>query len=1288
MHQHIKHCLSTPRLTRFFPKTAFRLLLAALCLWATQTATAAPAGHGQPPQPTAFALGDTIISATICANETYDFNGESLDASGQYTAVLEGSDGSDSTITLNLSVLPVSASSTSATICAGETYEFHGQTLDADGTYTAVLESENGCDSTITLTLNVLENVSTQLSAAICEGTSITFQGESLDETGIYEKVLTAENGCDSTVTLNLTVAPFFNTNLSATICAGESYTFGDTTLALAGIYTDTLTALGGCDSVLILNLHVLPNITTQLNVGICTGSEYTFDGDVLDASGVYIKTYTAANGCDSTAVLNLVVADQFDISLNATICDGETYTFGDDILDSTGEYVRNLQAAGGCDSTVTLNLTVLPVLNGNDTGIICAGDTLQYGGQSFTDAGTYEVVLTASTGCDSLVVFQVTVLPVPHTELEATICEGETYVFQNTTLDESGIFEAVLEAENGCDSIVTLDLTVLPAIETEITASICAGESYVYGDDTLDVAGEYPYVFPAENGCDSTVTIVLNVLPVQATELEASICAGETYTFGSDELTDAGTYTQVLEGENGCDSTVTLVLEVLPVASSHEDVTICQGTPYLFDGELLDESGEYTGVFTAENGCDSTVTLTLTVLPLATSTLEATICANEFYEYEGQTLTNAGTYIFTFDGSNGCDSVVTLQLTVLPVAETTIEVSICNGETYEYNGEDLTETGLYPFVLTAENGCDSTVTIDLTVFEHLTTNLSVTVCTGTTYEFNGETLDTDGVYTANFTGSNGCDSTVVLTLGFVPGFETLLEASICAGSSYEFGNENLTSTGVYTLTLESIGGCDSIVTLTLTVLPQTESTTNATVCAGETYTFNGETYTASGTYTAVLTGSNGCDSTAVLNLSVLPTASGNLSVTTCSSEPYEFDGELLNQSGVYTAVFTGANGCDSTVVLNLTVLPVSGSSFDVSICPGDSYVYNGQSLTAAGAYEFTLDGANGCDSTVVVNLTVLPNAESAFAAVVCDGESYTFNNQTLTVSGIYEFTFPNASANGCDSLVTLYLTIFPAIPPTETTASICEGSSYDFYGTPLTQPGEYTAHLPSSTGCDSIIVLTLTIAPNITLVEAASICSGDTYSFHGQTLSAPGVYTAVLPGTVGCDTIATLTLSVRTVNTTVTVQDGTLTAAANDATFQWVNCSDTTLIIGANASSFTPQATGLYAVVVMQNGCVGVSDCKFVQVVGTNEPIAATAWSLQPNPARRMATVNLTETLSGKVRLDVFDAAGRLLRSLTVAPDATQVEVDLTGLPDGLLLVRLSDERGASTKRLVKAEE
>ena len=100
-------------------------------------------------------------------------------------------------------------------------------------------------------------------------------------------------------------------------------------------------------------------------------------------------------------------------------------------------------------------------------------------------------------------------------------------------------------------------------------------------------------------------------------------------------------------------------------------------------------------------------------------------------------------------------------------------------------------------------------------------------------------------------------------------------------------------------------------------------------------------TYTTSGVYTNVTTNSNGCDSTATLNLTINPSTTSSVDVTECDT--YTWNGTAYTASGTYTFASTNANGCDSTATLNLTINPSTTSSTDVTEC--DSYSWNGTDL-------------------------------------------------------------------------------------------------------------------------------------------------------------------------------------------------------------------------------------------------------------------------------------------------------------------------------------------------------
>ena len=306
------------------------------------------------------------------------------------------------------------------------------------------------------------------------------------------------------------------------------------------------------------------------------------------------------------------------------------------------------------------------------------------------------------------------------------------------------------------------------------------------------------------------------------------------------------------------------------------------------------------------------------------TGETSATACSS--YQWHGTTYTESGNYTITLPQSNGCDSVLTLHLTInQPLAEL-VEATAC--DSYEWNGETYTESGTYEKTFTAFNGCDSVVTLHLTINHPLAEQVEATACNS--YEWNGETYTESGTYEKTFTASNGCDSIVTLHLTINHPLAEFVEAEAC--DSYEWNGETYTESGTYDKTFTASNGCDSVVTLHLTINHPLAEQVEATAC--NSYEWNGETYTESGTYDKTFTASNGCDSVVTLHLTI--NESVQYSFTETATSPYIWNGTEYTETGDYTQNFTSANGCDSIVTLHLNILSgiSQNGTAEISIYP------------------------------------------------------------------------------------------------------------------------------------------------------------------------------------------------------------------------------------------------------------------------------------------------------------------------------------------------------------------
>lgn len=179
---------------------------------------------------------------------------------------------------------------------------------------------------------------------------------------------------------------------------------------------------------------------------------------------------------------------------------------------------------------------------------------------------------------------------------------------------------------------------------------------------------------------------------------------------------------------------------------------------------------------------------------------------------------------------------------------------------------------------------------------------------------------------------------------------------------------------------------------VSVTVNPILSSTTNASVCQGGNYSFAGQTYTTAGTFPVTLQSVYGCDSIATLNLSINPVPNTVLSESICQGSTFSFNGQNIGDAGQYSQVLQTQSGCDSTVILNLTVNPVLSATLNETICAGESFTFFGQNLTTSGNYSQTLQTVSGCDSVVnlVLNVTPLPAAPTidSNSPVLCPGDN------------------------------------------------------------------------------------------------------------------------------------------------------------------------------------------------------------------------------------------------------------------------------------------------------------
>lgn len=1077
-----------------------------------------------------FATNDTV---QICSGDSFFVGGAFQTSPGSYVDTLGTVNGCDSVVTTQLNVIPSINTNLTASICDGDSIFLAGAFQTTAGNYVDSLIASGGCDSIVTTALTVLPLSFDTVNVSICDGDSVLAGGGFQTTAGSYLDTLIAGNGCDSILTTVVTILPTYAVNDSAEICQGDSILLGGAFQTVSGNYVDTLNTVDGCDSVVTTTLNVIPTSFTNDTVQICDGDSAFLAGAFQNTAGNYVDTLVSGAGCDSILTTTLIVNPVFSVLDSVQICQGDSAFLGGAFQTASGNFIDTLTTINGCDSIVNTNLTVLSTLFGSDSIAICDGDSAFLAGAFQTTSGSYVDTLVSTFGCDSVVTTILNVLPNAAFTQNVDICDGDSLFAGGAFQTTSGTYIDTLVAANGCDSVLTTILNVLPNSAASQSLTICDGDSILLGGAFQTTSGTYIDTLVSGNGCDSVLTTTLTVLPNSSNTVNVDICDGDSFLVGGAFQTTSGTYLDTLVSGNGCDSVLTTVLTVFPTFATNDSATICDGDSIFLGGSFQTTAGSYIDTLTSANGCDSVVTTQLSISPTYFFTLDDTICQGDFVILPGgDTATVAGTYTDSLLTAAGCDSIYVTNLVVNPTFNLTQNPSICQGDSFLLPGGSFVGVaGTYVDSLATTQGCDSIITTNLTVNPVYNLSQSVDVCDGDSIVLpGGSVVDSAGVYTDTLQTGAGCDSVIVTTVNILPTYQNNQSVTICDGDFVILpGGDTATTAGIYTDSLLTAAGCDSIITTTLTVDPTFAVSISDSICDGDSYTLpGGSVVTVAGVYMDTLTAANGCDSVITTTLTVNQVYNLAVSADICQGDSFALPGgSFVSTAGVYTDSLLTSAGCDSVIVTTLTVNPTYLQFESAILCDGDSLVLPGGGVvTMAGTYTDSLLSSMGCDSVIVTTVTVNPTFAVSVSDTICQGDSYLLpGGGTATTAGVYNDTL--LTVNGCDSVITTNLTVNPSYN-TPVSAAICQGDSFTLPGGAVVSvAGTYTDSLTTGLGCDSIIVTTLTVNPVYNQSVNASICDGDSYQLPGGgTVTMAGTYTDSLTSSLGCDSVIVTTLT------------------------------------------------------------------------------------------------------------------------------------------------------------------
>jgi len=938
---------------------------------------------------------------------------------------------------------------------------------------------------------------------------------------------------------------------IDATGIICDNYLWNGLFITVSGDYVATLPNANsaGCDSIAYLHAIIENSTSTDTLVTACDSYTWAINGQTYNTSGIKIATSTNAAQCTHTDILDLtidyshIVFDTVVTCNSYTWIDGNTYTSSTTSNTLFPSFIYNT-SIGGCDSTIYLYLTINDSTFNTNSQTVCDSYTWAAplgNGNTYTIGGIYTHVSTNAQGCQHTETLNLTInLSSDTNDVSAIICNFYEDDLGNI-YDTSAVYTYTMINSVGCDSVIRLDLTVNFPDSSFTMHSAC--DSYTWNGTTYTISGLYPYNTTTVGGCDSVAMLDLFVGYSEIHVNTVSAC---------DNYVWYDAYGDTIKN------------------SSNQDTALSGHVPgnYGIAG-VFNDTVSYNNI----GGCDSIVVLNLTlsqnIISQQTQPIDIYSCDSWINPYDGQVITTSGLYALgVASAPGGCDSLKMYDIHITAEKRDDIFVTECDtfiwiieddqgvNDTTVYTSSTI-DSVVYTGIVDSfpgNNGnptgytvCDSVVYLHLTITNSEVVNITAAACDS--YWWNGITYTTSGTYAQTLTNVAQCDSVVSLTLTINNSTSgtTVIDSGPLGCDSYlwapPLGNGNTyTTSGTHIHVSTNAVGCDHTETLILTINPNyTVPFALNPVVSCDSYHWplaaggNGVTYYTTGVYSATFPTVSGCDSTVILDLTIDYPDSIVDQIVACDSYTW-IDGNTYtssNNTASYTYP-TALGVCDSIIYLDLTIYYTSSTHTVMDTCDSYTWSVNGVNYDSTGIYTNTYTNASGCLHTDSLDLTINYSNSGSHNVTTCD--SYTWNNTTYTTSGTYQAAFQNVS--GCDSVHTLTLIIDNTVV-TYDTATSCDSYtwnppvsilSFTFDTTSTFNAGVNSLDywvMGNSNGnsCLDTSYLYLTIYPTITHMATIDACSP--YTWNGTTYDSTGIYIDTLISAALCDSIVTLHLTV-----------------------------------------------------------------------------------------------------------------------------------------------------------------
>ncbi len=289
------------------------------------------------------------------------------------------------------------------------------------------------------------------------------------------------------------------------------------------------------------------------------------------------------------------------------------------------------------------------------------------------------------------------------------------------------------------------------------------------------------------------------------------TLCAGDTFAIRQHRVGSDSVFSHSLTNRYLCDSVVTYHVTFKDSSSLSQSVTLCRGDSLKVGVHTYTDAGFYKDTLTNYLGCDSFIYTRFSIAK-DTVLIKEHLCNTFFYKVGDSAFYKPGTYTVVMRGSTGCDSVVIAQISMSRDTAVRIRPNICDGDSFMLLGLRYVLPGNYQTHLPRLDGCDSIIRLTLNVRPHHWIEQDSAICFGDSVSVGSNVYKKPGVYTDSLKSLYGCDSVVNTTLVINPKFDTTVVYILCGDSSVVINNNTYSSSANFNFKHKSNAGCDSLV--------------------------------------------------------------------------------------------------------------------------------------------------------------------------------------------------------------------------------------------------------------------------------------------------------------------------------------------------------------------------------------------------------------------------------------------------------------------------------------------